>query len=465
MASMRSSRRSTAAVAAVALLAALSLSLGTAFVAPSVPAPAKRTALCAGTATTETESSVSAASLNLAKNLVGSGILSLPAGVAAFASTPAALGPSLLLLVLSALISAYTFYLIGRVCQETKASSFGGAWANSVRGGKWIPQWVCIFECFGGAVVYAMVLGDVFSSLLQGMNFVPALLARRCVVIIATSVAVLFPLCCLRSFAQLAKFSLLGTLATSYVVVFVVKRFLDGSYAPGGAFAHQAAPAMAAASQSLVNPQMLVLVALLSTAFLVHFNAPQFFVEMPPAEPASDAEAKEKLQKFGKVAIIGFGIASAQYALVMAFGFLTFGKAATGNVLLNYDNLDPWAAAARVAVGLSTLFGYPMQFAGFRDGILEVFKIDALKTGPHRLATASLLGVAVGVACVFRDLGQFQAIEGAMLAAFLIFAAGPIMALKLPMGKAPAARLRFRGLLVLGVAFMCIGCAVNFGWL
>ncbi|CAE7419514.1 avt5, partial [Symbiodinium sp. KB8] len=246
--------------------------------------------------------------------------------------------------------------------------------------------------------------------------------------------------------------------------------------------------------------------------------------------PASDAEAKEKLRKFGKVAIIGFGIASVQYALVMVFGFLTFGKAATGNVLLNYDNLDPWAAAARVAVGLSTLFGYPMQFAGLdisfelhfdkslesesestpevaavaiayraaeeediptkwtvrkktkhlklkgafslvsksvldsRNKPLkmgqrsEVFKIDALKTGPHRLATASLLAVAVGIACVFRDLGQFQAIEGAMLAAFLIFAAGPIMALKLPMGKAPGARLRFRGLLVLGVAFMCIGC-------
>ncbi|CAE7461570.1 avt5, partial [Symbiodinium microadriaticum] len=135
--------------------------------------------------------------------------------------------------------------------------------------------------------------------------------------------------------------------------------------------------------------------------------------------PASDAEAKEKLRKFGKVAIIGFGIASVQYALVMVFGFLTFGKAATGNVLLNYDNLDPWAAAARVAVGLSTLFGYPMQFAGFRDGILEVFKIDALKTGPHRLATASLLAVAVGIACVFRDLGQFQALAAAALAGSL----------------------------------------------
>ncbi|CAK9116665.1 unnamed protein product [Durusdinium trenchii] len=389
--------------------------------------------------------SVSDAGINLAKNLVGSGILSLPAGIAAFASSSSALWVSLLLLGGSAGLSAYTFYLIGKVCQETESASFGAAWEKSVQSGKWIPQWVCILECFGGAVVYAMVLGDVFSSSFQNLP---------------------------------AKFSLLGTLATSYVVLFVVKRFLDGSYAAGGQF-FKAAALATSAHTSIFNPQMLVLVALLSTAFLVHFNAPQFFVELPPAKPTSE-EKQQKLKDFSKVSLIGFGIASLQYALVMCFGFLTFGQAVSGtlglrrsarfgcgtrNVLLNYDAADPWATVARLAVGVSMLFGYPMQFAGFRDGLLELGHIDRLPTVKHRLVTGALLAVAVAVACFFRDLGLVQAVEGALLAAFLVFLAGPIMALKLPFGRAPRARRAFQALIVLGVSFMGIGCAVNFGFL
>lgn len=435
------------------------------FTAPSLRGRPPSVALASAAGTAE-GNSVSAASMNLAKNLVGSGILSLPAGIAAFSSSTAALTPSLLLLLGSAILSAYTFYLIGKVCLETKSSTFGAAWDRSVQSGKWIPQWVCIFECFGGAVVYSMVLGDAFSSLLQGAGAaVPSLLVSRSGVILSLSAFVLFPLCCLRSFAQLAKFSLLGTLATSYVVVFIVKRFLDGSYAPGGQF-FKAAHATTTAVTGMFNPQMLVLVALLSAAFLVHFNAPQFFSELPPVEAKSESERQGKLRDFSKVSLIGFGIASLQYAMVMCFGFLTFGTSVSGNVLLNYDSSDPWATAARLAVGISMLFGYPMQFAGFRDGLLELFHIDPLPPVKHRLVTGSCLLLAVGVACVFRDLGVVQAVEGALLAAFLVFLAGPIMALRLPMGRRSAlTRWRFRSLIVLGVAFMGVGCAVNFGWL
>lgn len=287
--------------------------------------------------------------------------------------------------------------------------------------------------------------------------------------ILSLSAMVLFPLCCLRSFAQLAKFSLLGTLATSYVVIFVVKRFLDGSYAAGGQFfvaTTLAKTAAKTATPSMFNPQMLVLVALLSTAFLVHFNAPQFYVELPPDTPKNDKERAEKLKDFSKVSLIGFGIASVQYALVMCFGFLTFGTAVSGNVLLNYAPQDPLAVAARLAVGISMLFGYPMQFAGFRDGLLELFHVERLPTTKHRLVTGALLLVAVSIACVFRDLGLVQAVEGALLAAFLVFLAGPIMALRLPMGqRSRATRWRFRSLILLGFTFMGIGCAVNFGWL
>lgn len=402
---------------------------------------------------------MSASSLNLAKNLVGSGVLSLPAGVAAFSSNPAALGPALLMVVLAAILSAYGFFLVGRVCEETKTSTFGTAWEKTLSRGAWVPQVVCILECLGGSVIYAMVLGDVFSSLLQG-SFLPAALCSRTGMILAVAV-VLFPLCCLRSFNQLAKFSLLGTIASSYVVLFVTKRFFDGSYAPHGAFYKPlVAAAGAAASSSLVNIKTLILVSILSTAYLVHFNAPSFYCQLEPNTPGLEGEKKEeKLKKFTTVAAAGFGIAAVQYALVMVFGFLTFGQATQGNVLLNYAAADKWAVAAKVAVGLSMLFGYPLQFAGLRDGILEAFGIASLPTAKHRLATAGLLAGAVAIACLFRDLGQFQAVEGALLAAFLIYVAPPLMALKVPGIR----KTLLRPLIGLGVVVAVIGCVVTLG--
>eukprot|EP00928_Gymnodinium_smaydae_P030992 TRINITY_DN22897_c0_g1_i1.p1 TRINITY_DN22897_c0_g1~~TRINITY_DN22897_c0_g1_i1.p1 ORF type:complete len:520 (-),score=85.92 TRINITY_DN22897_c0_g1_i1:35-1564(-) len=400
-------------------------------------------------------------SLNLAKNLVGSGILSLPAGVAAFSSSSRALAPALLLLGIAACLSAYSFFTIGRACEETKTSTYEGAWSKSIGRGAWVPRLICLLECLGGSIIYAMVLGDVFSSLLQGLPLVPSILTARSSVIVALAIFALFPLCCLRSFGQLAKFSLLGTMATSYVVLFVTKRFFDGSYGPGGAYhSGMATAALSSSSTGLINTRMLILVSILATAFEVHFNVPRMYTELTPVgKDLSAADAARKQRRHAAVAAFGFGIATLQYALVMVFGFLTFGSGAQGNLLMNYASSDPWALAARVAIGVSTLFGYPMQFAGLRDGVAEALGLSSggrtLSQREHRLLTAFLLAAAVAIACCFRDLGQFQAIEGAFLATFLIYVAPPAMALRLAAG--PMAKAWFSALIALGVLLGVVG--------
>ena len=69
---------------------------------------------------------------NLVKNIVGAGVLSLPAGVAAFGSAPSALFPAVALIAIIGVMSGYCFSLIGRVCEMTGASSYRDAWARSV---------------------------------------------------------------------------------------------------------------------------------------------------------------------------------------------------------------------------------------------------------------------------------------------------------------------------------------------
>jgi hypothetical protein len=69
---------------------------------------------------------------NLAKTILGSGILSLPAAVAAFSDESNALWLATALLAAMGATSAYSFSSIGNACQQHQVGSFKDAWAASV---------------------------------------------------------------------------------------------------------------------------------------------------------------------------------------------------------------------------------------------------------------------------------------------------------------------------------------------
>ena len=77
---------------------------------------------------------------NLVKSIVGAGVLSLPAGIAAFGNAPSAVLPAVALICIIGGFSAYGFSLIGRVCSFTGGQSYRGAWSGSVGDEtSWIP--------------------------------------------------------------------------------------------------------------------------------------------------------------------------------------------------------------------------------------------------------------------------------------------------------------------------------------
>ena len=77
---------------------------------------------------------------NLVKSIVGAGVLSLPAGIAAFGNAPSAIIPAVALICIIGGFSAYGFSLIGRVCSFTGGQSYRGAWSESVgEETSWIP--------------------------------------------------------------------------------------------------------------------------------------------------------------------------------------------------------------------------------------------------------------------------------------------------------------------------------------
>lgn len=93
---------------------------------------------------------------SLVKSLVGSGVLVLPRGIAAFSGSRTALLPAIALLATIGTISAYCFTLVARVCEETGSSSWGEAWSRSVGNRTaWIPSLfvslICLSACLSCA--------------------------------------------------------------------------------------------------------------------------------------------------------------------------------------------------------------------------------------------------------------------------------------------------------------------------
>ena len=206
---------------------------------------------------------------NLVKAIVGVGVLSLPAGIAAFGSAPSALVPALGLITIIGLLSAYGFALIGKVCAYTGAKSYREAWELSVGPSTaWIPAWSATLKTLMACLAYSMVLADTFTSLL------PVAADARNKVLLGVTTFVLLPLCWMKDLKSLAPFSLLGVMGMAYTALAMTVRFLDGSYSEGGALLEGVEEILqpsfgTAGFVSVFSPKSLILVCMLSTAYMV----------------------------------------------------------------------------------------------------------------------------------------------------------------------------------------------------
>jgi Transmembrane amino acid transporter protein len=212
--------------------------------------------------------------LNLVKAIVGVGVLSLPAGVAAFGSAPSAFIPAAILIAVMGILSGFGFSLIGRVCAYTGARSYREAWSRSVgHSTSWIPAWSTTCKTFLACLAYSMVLGDTFSNLLE---------TERNETLLFVTLIILTPLCLKRDLKSLAPYSLLGVLGMAFTALAMTVRYTDGSYDVAG---DSVGSLVAEVSRylrprfgeqgvaSVLSPNALILVCMLSTAYMVRFSS------------------------------------------------------------------------------------------------------------------------------------------------------------------------------------------------
>lgn len=376
----------------------------------------KRSVVVAAAAATSGEAGLPSSTANLVKSIVGSGVLSLPVGLAAFSSSRAALGPSLALLTLAGTVSGYCFLMVARVCAATGSNSWGEAWSKSVgERSSWVPPALIGLLCFSVSVQYTMVIGDSFSSIFSAVGMKGALASRSGSILLLTLLGTL-PLSMLPSLSMLGFTSILGVAGLLYTAAFMIARI--HAYVPGSAL-HAAVPAALQPRFDSVlsfSPKIFVLVSILASAFLCHFVAPQFFNELSPGTPAKPEDApNQKMRRFSILTAAGFGLSAVLTAVVMVAGFLTFGGACDGFILNNYAPTDKLAQLARIAIGSQIVFTYPFIHVGLRDSTQDVLRAVLGKAPPRIPTTLGIFAVTTCLALRLTNLGMIAAVTGALV--------------------------------------------------
>jgi amino acid permease len=364
--------------------------------------------------------------LNLVKNIVGSGGLSLPAGIAAFGNQWTAIVPSLLVIFCMGLLNAYSFSLIGRVSAVTKSKTYQECWDRTVgrRYGTKYNIWVGLVvtgKAVLGCWAFSIVIASTCTPLLKILAFKNVTKTQT---LLATTLLVLLPLCLFERLSSLAVFSLIGTIGTLVTSMTMILRYFDGSYREGGRFYNDLPPEHlpefgTKGALAFFSPQALILISILSTGYVAHYNAAKYYNELKDHTTG----------RFNVVVNVSFFSAAITYMCISTLGFLTFGDHSAGFILDNYSYRDPMATLSRFGVALSVIFAYPLLFQGGREGLWDMLGGQSHDGGScsKRFMTIVLLTTITLLAIKVNDLTFVLSFGGATLSSAIIYVFPPLM--------------------------------------
>lgn len=117
---------------------------------------------------TTSKSKFSTSVFNLAKSIVGAGVLSLPHGVSLYSNDPHVLLPAVIFCIAFCFAATYTFVSIGSLCRETKSANIREIWSRCIdHNSSWLISLSITLMCLFSSLAYSIIIGDTFTSLLE----------------------------------------------------------------------------------------------------------------------------------------------------------------------------------------------------------------------------------------------------------------------------------------------------------
>jgi Transmembrane amino acid transporter protein len=169
-----------------------------------------------------------------------------------------------------------------------------------------------------------------------------------------------------------------------------------------------------------------ILISMLSTAYMAHYNAPKFYWELQNRSAAT----------YSAVVYQSFMGAILLMIVIAAMGYMTFGTHCQSLILNNYSNTDLFMSLSRWAVVISLIFSYPLAFGGVRDGIYNVLQIRSGNTRrTNQITTVAILCILTFIASIVKDIRIILSLGGATFGNLLSYVFPAFMVVGLARNK------------------------------
>ncbi|KAM3588376.1 hypothetical protein VKS41_000823 [Umbelopsis sp. WA50703] len=292
----------------------------------------------------------------------------------------------MLVIIFSGMTSALGLYFLSKAAARTQgrdASFFAVAQLTWPSAAVFFDLAIAI-KCFGVGVSYMLIVGDLMPQIILSM-FHPGedllfLLDRR-LWITVSMITIAGPISFSRKLDSLKYTSVVALFAVAYLCLIVAWHFF--------------APNFPTAPSSDIE--------------LVHFST-KFFTSLPVFVFAFTChqnifsvynEQKDNSQKkINSVIATSIGIAIVLYEGIAVMGYLSFGKAVAGNIILAYP-ASLFVTGGRIAIVILVLLSYPLQCHPCRASLDKVLSARSTRAAGNKVppppSTLKFISITIGI--------------------------------------------------------------------
>ena len=367
--------------------------------------------------------SISTSVLTLTNNIVGAGLFSLP-----WVLQQATITTGLALGLLVGVLSSMSFILLAKCCERSGSFRFiemgrralGPTFAVVV-------QVCCVCYACGSCVSYVVLAADFLvgdnSGVLAYWSPDSVVYGRpysRALTMGGVGLFVLFPLSLLRNLRVL-KYS--STVAVSFMLYGVglllaaarrghAANLADGVLLP---LEDAVAPTVRWGPAGTTAAGVFSAVPILNVAYCAHYNAPRFYEEL----------SRRSIPRLTRVVVLANVCASLVYAVAALSGYLAFGSATLGDIILNFSPAYAPARVARLGLAILVACTFPLAHHSLRAGLIALafprFNSNTLPTRYHVAITAAVVAVVVVVGIKVKRVEDVLAYKGALFGSCIVF--------------------------------------------
>eukprot|EP00698_Gefionella_okellyi_P004734 TRINITY_DN1433_c0_g1_i2.p1 TRINITY_DN1433_c0_g1~~TRINITY_DN1433_c0_g1_i2.p1 ORF type:complete len:441 (-),score=90.71 TRINITY_DN1433_c0_g1_i2:788-2110(-) len=284
---------------------------------------------------------------NMIKATIGAGLLGVP-----LATRYTGIGLGVILMVMLALISGTTIYMMTAAGEYSSASSYEvlSFKALGMKGSRLVDILI-IIGGFGSLVAYHMLIVDFLQPVIIAIsNNAETVAANKFLITAVVNLALLLPLAVKKNINSLRFTSFVSLLLIVMFVVVVVYFgvvMLDvrGMPSPLNVF-HL--------DMTLFNA-----LPMYAFSFMSQSSVFPIYVEMQEHTVSAFSSVVVRTQIFSLIVFVLTGV----------FGYIAFGDGTMGNVITNFPRNSPLVLSIQVAFALIVIFSYPLVLFTFRLSI------------------------------------------------------------------------------------------------